>query len=66
MNKPYILGFLPDTYAGNGVRVDFVKLSESCKVFSNMPSFVAAGVCEDVAAEYQIRTPRQPIECIGT
>ncbi|EPY29565.1 hypothetical protein STCU_04456 [Strigomonas culicis] len=66
VSAPYVIGFLPDTYVGNGMKVEFVKMDRNCKVFSNMPSFVPAGMVEDVATDYQIRNPRQPTELVGT
>ncbi|EPY38340.1 calpain-like cysteine peptidase [Angomonas deanei] len=66
ISKPYVIGFMPDTYAGNGIKIEFVKMSRNCKVFNNMPSFVPAGNVEDVATQYQIRNPRQPNEYVGT
>lgn len=66
VSRPYVFGILPQTYAGNGITIEFVKIDRNCKLFSNMPSFVPAGMVEDVAAQYQIRTPRQPVETIGT
>lgn len=65
VTKPYVMGLLPDTYVGNGIKVEFKKVDRNCRVFSNMPSFAQAGMMEDTAAEYQIRTPRQPVECVG-
>lgn len=65
VSKPYVLGFLPETYIGNGIKVEFKKIDRNCRIFSNMPSFVQSGMMEDVATEYQIRNPRQPTECVG-
>ncbi|CAJ1991217.1 calpain-like cysteine peptidase [Leishmania donovani] len=65
VTKPYVMGLLCDTYVGNGIKVEFKRVDRNCRVFANMPSFAQAGMMEDTAAEYQIRTPRQPIECIG-
>lgn len=64
--KQYVLGFLPETYVGNGITVDFKKFDKECKVFNNMPSFVANGATEDVSTEFQYRNPRQPTEYVGT
>lgn len=65
---PYVLGVLPETYVGNGLRVEFKKLAGECKVFNNMPAFNPKkhNAMSDVKAEYQIRTPRQPLESSGT
>ncbi|RNF26390.1 calpain-like protein [Trypanosoma conorhini] len=65
ISQPYVLGLLMDTYAGNGIRVEFKAIDRDCKVFQNMPSFSVKGMTRDVSAEYQIRTPRQPMECMG-
>nr|CCC94618.1 unnamed protein product [Trypanosoma congolense IL3000] len=65
LTRPYVLGLLLDTYAGNGITVEFKSLDASCKVFQNMPTFSVAGMLRDVATEYQIRNPRQPTECVG-
>ncbi|KAG5497516.1 hypothetical protein JKF63_03780 [Porcisia hertigi] len=65
ITKPYVMGLLPDTYVGNGIKVEFKRVDRNCRVFANMPSFSQAGMMEDTVAEYQIRTPRQPIECVG-
>ncbi|CCW65413.1 unnamed protein product [Phytomonas sp. EM1] len=64
--RPYVIGFLPDTYVGNGIRVEFKRMDRHCNVFSNLSSFNPSNMIEDVAAEYQIRNPRQPLECVGT
>lgn len=64
----YVLGVLPETYVGNGLRVEFKKMARDCKVFSNLPAFnpQKKDVMTEVTAEYQVRTPRQPIESSGT
>lgn len=64
---PYVLGVLPETYVGNGLRVEFKKISRECKVFNNMPvfSFKKKDVMTEVTADFQVRTPRQPIESSG-
>lgn len=65
--RTYTLGVLPETYVGNGLRVEFKKLADDCKVFSNMPSFnPAKNAVSPTTAEYQVRTPRQPLEASGT
>eukprot|EP00796_Vickermania_ingenoplastis_P003602 gene3603-2543_t len=64
--RTYTLGFLPETYVGNGLRVEFKKLAADCKVFSNMPSFHTAKSVSKASAEYQVRTPRQPLEASGS
>ncbi|KAG8343706.1 putative calpain-like cysteine peptidase [Trypanosoma vivax] len=65
ISKPYVLGLLLDTYAGNGIKVEFTSIDRSCKVFHNMPSFSVKNMTKDVVTGYQIRNPRQPVECIG-
>lgn len=64
--RMYTLGFLPETYVGNGLRVEFVKLASDCKVFNNVPSFNAAKNATSATAEYQVRTSRQPLEATGS
>ncbi|RNC45232.1 putative calpain-like cysteine peptidase [Trypanosoma cruzi] len=65
ISKPYVLGLLMDTYAGNGIRVEFKGIDRECRVFQNMPTFSVKGMTRDVSTEYQIRNPRQPSECVG-
>ncbi|KEG11557.1 calpain-like cysteine peptidase [Trypanosoma grayi] len=66
ISKPYVLGLLLDTYAGNGIKVEFKTIDKECKVFQNMPRFSVKGMAQDIATEYQIRNPRQPTECVGS
>ncbi|KAF8293813.1 Calpain-like protein 2 [Trypanosoma cruzi] len=65
ISKSYVLGLLMDTYAGNGIRVEFKGIDRECRVFQNMPTFSVKGMTRDVSTEYQIRNPRQPSECVG-
>lgn len=65
-SKPYVIGLLLDTYAGNGIQVEFKAIHKSCKVFQNMPTFSVKGMLKDVATEYQIRNSRRPTECVAS
>jgi len=66
VTKPYILGLLPDTYVGNGIVVEFKKISRECKALQNHPSFIPSATMSDTAAEYQVRSVRQPMDCVGS
>lgn len=65
ISKPYVLGLLMDTYAGNGITVEFKTIDRECRVFQNMPSFSVKGMLRDVSTDYQNRNPRQPTEKMG-
>lgn len=64
--RTYTLGMLSETYVGNGLRVAFKALAADSKVFANMPSFHPSKGISSITAEYQVRTPRQPLEASGT
>lgn len=69
LSRPFILGVLPETYIGNGLKVEFKKLPEESKVFQNLSKFNPGkneNILEEVTAVYQVRTARQPLEVKGS